>query len=164
MLKHSTKGSQKWFLHVLWIFLLDKLSKFWVLHHIHPGEPHALFPNINLILTHNFGIAFSLFNRQSKESQLALLFFILLLCIILTVWLIKTPWRDQWQGWALTLILGGALGNVSDRFQYGYVIDFIDFYIGNWHWYTFNLADSFITLGALMLVKTILFSAGEERR
>ena len=59
------------------------------------------------------------------------------------------------------MILGGALGNLCDRFWHGYVVDFIDFYIRQWHWYTFNLADSFITIGAIIMFITLFFSQKE---
>ncbi len=148
----------KWFLTLPFLFLLDQLSKWWVLNNVAMGEFVQLIPGFNLTLAHNRGVAFSLFADKPHWGQVALIIFIILICAYLATWLAKTPMRDKWTGISLSLILGGALGNLCDRVWHGYVIDFVDFYVRSWHWYTFNLADAFITIGAIMMAKTILFS------
>lgn len=147
----------KWFLGVIPLFLLDQLSKWLVLENITWTKPITVMPGLQLIRAYNYGVAFSLLNQQIPWMQLGLLCFIVGICLFVAVWLVKTPLTDKWSGVALTMVLGGALGNLCDRLWHGYVVDFIDFYMGTWHWYTFNLADAFITLGAVMLIKTILF-------
>lgn len=151
----------KWLMWVPIVFLLDQLSKWFVLYHIAVGESLKLFPGLHLIQAHNHGIAFSLFNNQAQLNQILLLLGIVLISAFVAVLLLKTAYEDKFAGVSLVLIFGGALGNLCDRIWHGYVIDFIDFYVGSWHWYTFNLADSFITIGALMMVTTIIFSKAE---
>ncbi|MGD9592075.1 MAG: signal peptidase II [Candidatus Berkiella sp.] len=148
----------KWFWAIPLLFALDQLSKYWVLTHVTMGEIFQLCPSLNIILAHNSGVAFSLFASKPAWGQMVLLALIILICTFVAIWLAKTPTKEKYNGIALSLILGGALGNLSDRIWHGYVIDFIDFYINTWHWYTFNLADTFITMGALMMAKTVIFS------
>ncbi len=145
----------KWFWTAPVLFLLDQLSKYWVLTHITFGENYPLFPSLNLTLAHNRGVAFSLFASKPAWGQVVLIVFIVFICAFIAGWLAKTPTKDKWNGIALSLVFGGALGNLCDRIWHGYVIDFIDFYINSWHWYTFNLADTFITIGALMMAKAV---------
>lgn len=145
-----------WLIWVPFVFLIDQASKWIILHKLSFGEVVRVFPGLQLTLTHNYGIAFSLLNQTTGLMPFILLAVIVLICLVMFVWLIKTPLSDPWSGISLVFIFGGALGNLFDRLYHGYVIDFIDFYIGHWHWYTFNLADSFVTIGALLMIKTIL--------
>jgi signal peptidase II len=89
--------------------------------------------------------------------QYALIAMIAAICLFLVVLLVRTPREDGWSRCGIALMIGGALGNLADRIIYGHVVDFIDFHIGHWHWYTFNLADAFITVGAIMMAKSIFF-------
>lgn len=146
-----------WFWTIMPLFLIDQLSKYWVLTHLTMGEFVQLVPGLNVTLAHNRGIAFSLLSQKPTWGQTALIILIIGICSFIGGWLAKTPFKDKWNGISLSLILGGALGNLCDRIWHGYVIDFIDFYLNSWHWYTFNLADSFITIGAIMMTKTIFF-------
>ncbi len=147
---------------VLLVFLLDQGSKWLILRHLSFREVVPVIPGFKLTLAYNPGVAFSLFNSKVGLIPLLLTVFVSLICISIAFWLMKTPKNDKWTSYALAFILGGALGNLYDRIAYGHVIDFIDTYIYTWHWYTFNVADSFITLGALMMFKTILFSSERE--
>lgn len=146
-----------WFIWVPLVFLLDQASKIGIINTLSFGESIKVLPGIQFTLAHNYGIAFSLFNKGGSLTQLALMATIIVICAIMGVWLAKTPRSDKWSGIALVFIFGGALGNLCDRIWHGYVVDFIDFYVGTWHWYTFNLADVFVTLGAICMLKTILF-------
>ena len=103
-------------------------------------------------------------NNQKAFSvvEYAVLFIIVIALTIMT-WLAKTPPKDKWSGIALVGILGGALGNLCDRMWHGYVVDFIDLSVGPWHWYTFNIADSFITVGAIVMMLTIMLSPSETK-
>jgi len=152
----------KWFWWLPLFFLIDQISKWLVLKNISYGETVALFPSLQLTLAHNHGIAFSMLSTQQTFGQIALISFIVLICAAISVWLAKTPMEEKWSGFSLALILGGALGNLCDRIWHGYVVDFIDFYVQSWHWYTFNIADAFITIGALMSIKTVLFAPTEK--
>ncbi|MBS0287743.1 MAG: signal peptidase II [Proteobacteria bacterium] len=152
-----SKPGLKWLWLIFILFILDQASKWWVLAHVKTGEFVQLIPSFNLTMAHNSGIAFSLFSQKSSWGQVALILFIILICSFIAGMLLNTKLQEKWNGISLSLILGGALGNLCDRIWHGYVIDFIDFYVNNWHWYTFNLADAFITVGAIMMTKTILF-------
>ncbi|MCS5712500.1 signal peptidase II [Candidatus Berkiella aquae] len=140
------------------LLLLDQLSKWWVVNHIAFGEFVSLIPSFSLTLTYNTGIAFSLFSQQAALGKWLLISFTLFISTIIAIWLAQTPREQKWNRLALAMILGGALGNICDRIFYGHVIDFIDFYFKNWHWYTFNLADCFITIGAVMTIFSLIFS------
>lgn len=151
-----------WLIWVPILFGLDQWSKWVVIKTVSLGESVTLLPNLQVTLAHNTGVAFSLLSNQTSLIQKILVFVVGLITLTIAIWLVKTPRTDKWSGCALVLILGGALGNLCDRILQGSVIDFIDFHIRSWHWYTFNLADAFITIGALMLIKSLLFSAHES--
>lgn len=153
----------KWFWFIPVIFLLDQGSKWFIVKHLSYRELLAVIPSLNFTLTYNPGVAFSLFDQQIGWVPLLLTLFVSLIALMVAYWLSKTPWNEKWNGFALAFILGGALGNLYDRIAYGHVIDFIDFYIQHWHFYTFNIADSFITVGAMMMIKASLFPAREVR-
>lgn len=144
-----------WVLLIAILFAIDQLSKLWIVNNLSFLEVLPIMPSLQFTLAANKGIAFSLFSNSQPLAQVGLIVFILVICVVLAYMLIKTPKEDGWSRCALALMLGGALGNLSDRLIYGHVIDFVDFYIGNWHWYTFNMADVFITVGALMMAKTL---------
>jgi signal peptidase II len=151
-----------WFLFSGLLLLIDQVSKWWVVNHIAFGEFVNLVPSMSLTLTYNTGVAFSLFSQKAAIGRILLITFVCVISLIVAVWLAQTPREEKWNKAALALILGGALGNLADRIVYGHVIDFIDFYIKQWHWYTFNLADCFITVGALMTIKSLIFSNERE--
>lgn len=139
----------------LWLaglaLMLDQITKLAVIAGLVPYQdviPVAGF--FNLVHVHNTGAAFSLFADQAGWQRL---FFIVVALTASTVilWLLRKPGSPMFHA-ALGLILGGAIGNVIDRIAYGHVIDFLDFYVGTWHWPAFNIADSVITLGAAMLI------------
>jgi signal peptidase II len=153
-----------WFLGAPVLFCLDQVTKWLVLKNLSQGGVYPLFKSLNITLAYNRGVAFSMFNQQVGWSHLLLTGFISCICLAVAYWLARTPTNDKWSGFSLMLILGGALGNLCDRLVHGSVVDFIDFYIGNWHWYTFNLADSFITIGAVLMIKTILLAPNESER
>jgi signal peptidase II len=140
----------------LWLsglsILLDQITKLAVIDRLTPYQdviPLTSF--FNLVHVHNTGAAFSLFADQPGWQR----FFFLGIAVVATAVILhllkKTVGRPRY-AIALALILGGALGNVIDRALYGHVIDFLDFYLGSWHWPAFNVADSAITVGAVLLV------------
>lgn len=152
----------RWFIWLPLVVLIDQISKWFVIRHLSLHDVIPLFPGLRVTLSHNTGIAFSLFSSSNSHQQILLLAVILIISTIMGVWLAKTPYEDKWSGVALVFIFGGALGNLCDRIWHGYVIDFIDFYIGNWHFYTFNLADSFVSIGAAMLIFSTLFCPADK--
>lgn len=115
-------------------------------------ESVRVLPGLNWTLLHNTGAAFSFLSGPEGWQRW---FFVLLAAVIsvaLAAWLRRTP-REDWRTAApLALIIGGAIGNVTDRLRFGHVVDFIDVYFRQWHWPAFNIADSAICVGAGLLV------------
>jgi len=134
------------------VLLLDQASKLAVIEHLTAYlDVVPLTPFFNLVHVHNTGAAFSLFADQPGWQRGFFVGIALLATAVILYLLRKTAGRPMFSA-ALALILGGAVGNVIDRVLYGHVIDFLDVYAGAWHWPAFNVADSAITLGAVMLI------------
>jgi signal peptidase II len=133
------------------VLLLDQLTKITILKLFSYGESLPVTSFFNLVLVYNKGAAFSFLAAESGWQR----WFFTALGIgaaLFIVHLLKRHAGQRMFCWALALILGGAIGNVIDRIAYGHVIDFLDFYIGNWHWPAFNVADSAICIGAVLFV------------
>jgi signal peptidase II len=140
----------------LWVSLLviglDQFTKQWALASLVPYEPVAIMPMFNIMLAFNPGAAFSFLGDQDGWQRW---FFIALawgVSLALVVWLSKTHLSQRRLVLGLTLVLGGAIGNVIDRMVYHHVVDFLDFYWGVWHYPTFNVADIAISVGAVLLI------------
>ena len=136
---------------VLLIFLLDRVSKIYVIYldkkYLGSEIFSSKFLNINLIW--NDGIAFGLFSFDDKMLYDILTILILIVIIAL---ILMTLGSQGAKKYSLLMILGGALGNVFDRLFYRAVPDFLDFHVGNYHWFIFNVADIFITLGVIFMI------------
>ncbi len=148
---NATRSGLYW----LWLsalaIVLDQLSKFALGEHLRAYvDVVAVTGYFNLVHIHNPGAAFSLLANQPGWQRFFFLGIALVACVVI-FFLLRRASRPRY-AIALALILGGALGNVIDRLLYGYVIDFLDFHLGAWHWPAFNVADSAITLGAALLV------------
>ena len=138
----------------LTLVILDQFTKALVINFFNLYDSVALLPMINLTFVVNYGFAFGLLNNPSL-NQILVSLVILAIIIYFLYLLIKT--QDKIFQLTLTLILAGALGNFVDRIFRGFVIDFIDIYIGKYHWPAFNIADSCITVGFVILMINILF-------
>lgn len=134
----------------LFAFLLDFLTKFLIVSHLELGQSIPVFSGFNLFLVMNKGISFSFLTAHSHGGVWGLIIMATLICLGI-IYFIQHE-KDPTSKMALALILGGALGNILDRIRYGAVIDFLDFYIGSYHWPAFNLADSFICIGVCFLL------------
>ena len=127
-------------------------------------RPHEVFSWLNMTLAHNYGAAFSFLSSAGGWQRW---FFIVLasaVSLVLLVWLIRLPRREWMTGLGLALILGGAIGNLVDRIRLGYVVDFIDFHIGGWHYPAFNVADSAITCGVILLLLDVLLVSSRSKK
>ena len=133
------------------VILLDQLAKTLVLHEFRLGDSRTITSFFNLVRVHNTGAAFSFLAGASGWQRW---FFVALgvAAAGFIVWMLRSHGGQKLFAWALTLILGGALGNVIDRLLHGYVVDFIQVHHRGWYFPSFNLADSAITLGAVLLV------------
>jgi signal peptidase II len=141
-----------------WVWLslvvvaLDQFTKYLAVKYLVLHAPLPVFPGFNLTLVHNTGAAFSLLRDAGGWQRWVFIVLAVAIAACIVVWLARLPARRNWLACALALVLGGALGNLWDRISLGYVIDFIDVYYAHWHWPAFNVADSAITAGAVMLV------------
>ncbi len=136
----------------LLVLVLDQASKAWVMVVFQPYEVVPVLPVFNLTLVFNEGAAFSFLSKAGGWQRG---FFIGLSSVIsvgLLVWLLRLKTSERLSGFSLALILGGALGNLVDRVRLGRVTDFLDFHWQGWHWPAFNLADSAITLGVMLML------------
>jgi len=133
------------------IIVLDQLSKAWITGHFGYGESLYVLGVFNLVLAHNTGAAFS-FLSDAGGMQRWLFSIIALAASVWIVWLLRRHAAQTLFALALSMILGGALGNLIDRIAYGYVVDFLQFHWGEHYFPAFNLADSAITCGAALLI------------
>ena len=140
------------------VLAADQATKFAVDRIMPSGTSRVIIPGmLNLVHTSNPGVAFGLFADSDMPWRAPLLIVFSAAVIGLIVWLLVTGRAGGWPGRSgMTLILGGAVGNVLDRVLHHSVTDFIDFYIGTHHWYTFNLADSAIVVGAGLVILELL--------
>ena len=133
------------------VIVLDQLSKAWIARHFAFGEILPILSVFDLVLTHNTGAAFSFLN-DAGGMQRWLFSFIAIAASAWIIWLLRKHSKQLLFAFALSMILGGALGNLIDRLAYGYVVDFLSFHWGEHYFPAFNLADSSITCGAFLLI------------
>jgi len=139
------------------VVLLDWHTKALVSEALELYRPVEVFSWLNITLAHNYGAAFSFLNDAGGWQRWFFIVLASVVSLVLLVWLLRLPRHEWLTGMGLALILGGAIGNLVDRIQLGYVVDFIDVYYKNWHYPAFNVADSAITCGvALLLVDALL--------
>ncbi len=125
--------------------------------------PVAVMPSVNLTLAHNSGAAFSFLSEAGGWQRWFLLSITVVICVFLYHWLKQLDSGESVSSAAISLIIGGAIGNALDRLVYGYVVDFIDVYYGKYHWPVFNLADMTITVGALGLILAAVTGRQDQR-
>ena len=151
ILKFFNKNFYISFLLVALIFFLDRLTKIFIIHldknNLNPDIFSSVY--LNIVLIWNRGIAFGLFSFNKEYLYNILSLTISTIIVILIVMAIKSHGLKRY---SLLIIVGGALGNLYDRIFYKAVPDFIDFHYGNFHWFIFNVADIFITVGVVSMI------------
>ena len=142
------------------LFFIDRISKIYLINLQSTGTDvdYYIYPFLNIYLVWNTGIGFGLFSLESSTIYHVVTFVIAVVNIILLVWLIKSKGLNSY---LIATILGGSLGNLFDRVYYYAVPDFIDFHVGNFHWFIFNIADIFITVGIIGLIFSELIKKEE---
>jgi len=133
------------------VLIFDLATKFWVESILSYGQHIAVTSFFNLVLTYNAGAAFS-FLSEASGWQRWFLSGIAAVASFVIIYLLHKYKTEKLFCLSLSLILGGALGNLWDRITLGHVVDFLDFYIGDYHWPAFNIADSAICIGAALLI------------
>jgi signal peptidase II len=150
----------------LWLAVLslglDQASKLIIDNVMQLYESRAVFAFFNLTYVHNTGAAFSFLSDAGGWQRWLFAGLAVGMSIVISVWLTRLKPNETFIAIALSLILGGAIGNLVDRLAYGYVIDILDIYYGNWHWPAFNIADSAITVGVVLMLIDSFTSKTEE--
>ena len=157
MTKLFSDTGLKWIWLTVVCLFLDQITKHWVVGSFDLYESVNVLPFFNITYVHNLGAAFSFLADQGGWQRWFFTAISTVASIVFLVWLSRTPKSNKLLSLALACLLSGALGNLIDRVLFGYVIDFLDFYIGNNHWPAFNVADSMIFIGAgLMILESFL--------
>lgn len=146
------RSGLKWWWVALVALILDQVSKIWVMNSFSLYESVPLMPSLNFTYVHNLGAAFSFLADAGGWQRWGFAIFATLVSFGLVAMMRAQAANLVRLNLAYALILGGAIGNLIDRVLYGYVVDFIDFYVGNWHWPAFNIADSAICIGASLMI------------
>jgi len=155
----------RWLWLSLAIIILDQLTKLWALDALRPYDTQAVIDGFfNLVLAFNKGAAFSFLSDAGGWQRWLFSALAVVVSAVLVVWLARLPRRERWTAAALALVIGGAVGNLIDRVRLGHVVDFIELYhraLAGWpgfdaqgHWPAFNVADSAISVGVVILVVT----------
>ncbi|MGK0297491.1 MAG: signal peptidase II [Gammaproteobacteria bacterium] len=142
----------KWVWLSVIIVIFDQITKYYISQQFELYESIQLLPGINFTYVHNTGAAFSFLSDAGGWQRWLFISLSSGISLLLIFWLKKQPSTGIWLAIALALILGGAVGNLIDRILLSYVIDFVDVYYDKWHWPAFNVADSAISIGVVMLI------------
>jgi len=145
------------------VLALDQISKYLALLYLNPYEQIEITPFFNLTLAYNTGAAFSFLNQAGGWQQWLFGGVALLVCGVIVYWIYRLPIERLGAITALSLILSGAIGNLLDRVYHGYVVDFVDIHIAQYHWPVFNVADSAITVGAIILIIAVWSQAPDNK-
>jgi signal peptidase II len=162
MPERTSPSALRWLWLALLVVILDQVTKIWAEATLVFAEPVEIFSWFNLTLLYNRGAAFSFLATADGWQRFLFLGIGLIATVVIIVWLRRLQPHERMTAVGLVLILGGAVGNLIDRALYGHVIDFIDWHYRGWHWPAFNIADSAITLGAVLVVLAGFRSAGKD--
>lgn len=153
----------KWLWLSIVVIALDQLTKQLASSALAYLEPVAVMPFFNLTLIHNTGASFSFLSSAGGWQRWFFTAIAVIVSVVIVFWIKRLKPQEVWVAAALALVLGGALGNAWDRVTLGYVIDFIDVYVGRWHYPAFNIADSAIVVGAGILIWDGLFGKHPDK-
>ena len=152
-----------WFAVAVAIVVADQVTKAVVLSMLAYGQRIEVAPFFNLVLVFNKGAAFSFLADAGGWQKWLFAGFALAAAVVVSVLIVRNPYKRMFCT-GLALILGGAVGNLIDRLRFGHVVDFLDFHAAGWHWPAFNVADSGITLGAVVLILESFIHSEERTR
>jgi signal peptidase II len=141
-----------WLTLSLIIILFDQATKYWALESLTPFEPVYVLPMFSFTLAFNTGAAFSFLSGAGVWHQWFFVGFSAVMSVVLLVWMLRADQSSKLLLFSISMILGGAIGNLIDRLTQGHVIDFIDLYYRQYHCPVFNLADSAICIGAVFII------------
>jgi signal peptidase II len=166
----TAQGSSRNMMALIWLLLsalivvLDLWTKSLATESLSLYRPVEVTSWLNMTLAHNYGAAFSFLSDAGGWQRWLFTGLASIVTVILIVWLLRLPAAEKRTAAALCMIIGGAVGNLVDRMAHGYVVDFIDVYYQNWHWPAFNVADSAITGGVILLLLDSLLQSIAAKR
>lgn len=152
MSKSFTSSGLRWLWVTVLVMVIDFASKQWIMANMQLHETRALMPFLNLFYAHNYGAAFSFLADKGGWQRWFFAGIAIAIAVALVVMMYRNRATQRLTNIAYAMIIGGALGNLLDRFWHGFVVDFIDFYVGDWHFATFNIADCGICIGAALVI------------
>ena len=132
--------------------VIDQITKWIASTNLAMHDPVPVMPSFNFTLMHNYGAAFSFLSDAGGWQRWFFTIVAAVISVVLVVWIIRLKAYEKWLGIGLSLVLGGAIGNLIDRLIYQYVVDFIHVFYGDYHFPHFNIADSAIFIGAVLLI------------
>ena len=154
----------KWIWLAVVVVILDQLTKYIASTSLEMFKPVAVMPMFNWALMHNTGAAFSFLADAGGWQRWFFALIAVVVSTVIVLWIKRLQQHEKWQAIALALILGGAIGNVIDRIWLGYVVDFIQVYYQQWYWPAFNIADSAIFIGVVMIIIDTIREHRAERK
>lgn len=154
----------RWLWLALLVLVVDLGVKQWVMDNFQLYETRALIPFLNLHYAHNPGAAFSFLADKGGWQRWFFAGIAVGIAVVLVVLMYRASATQKLNNIAYALIIGGALGNLFDRMVHGFVVDMIDFYVGNWHFATFNIADMGICIGAALIVLESFIPSGNAAK
>jgi signal peptidase II len=152
-----------WYSIALAVLIADQLTKAWIVGAYSYGDSTLITSFFNLVRVHNYGAAFSFLSDAGGWQRYGLSVLAAIVSVIIVVWISRQPVQRWLESLALALILGGALGNLYDRVTLGYVVDFLDFHWSGHHFPAFNVADSGISVGAVLLIIDVFINRDDGR-
>ena len=161
----AAPGALKWLWLSAAVIALDQASKLWIEGSFEPYQRVALINGFfDLTLAYNTGAAFSFLADAGGWQRWFFTLLSSLIAVLLVVWLKRLPAGDRLNAAALALIIGGAVGNLIDRLAHGHVIDFLLLYYRQWYWPAFNVADSAISIGVVLMLAVMFTSAPQQEQ
>jgi len=154
----------RWYWIAALVFMADQLSKLWVLSNFKLGESIQILPIFNFTYVRNYGAAFSFLSDAGGWQRWLFTFIAIGFSLLLSVWLRQQSHKMWRLNLAYTLVIGGALGNLIDRLQHGYVVDFLHLYWNNSHYPAFNIADSAICVGAALIIIDSFITSKNDKK
>lgn len=147
------------------VFMIDQTTKAWAIKSLRFGGDREVIPNLlNFAYAENTGVAFSFLNDHGEAGRFGLSIVALIAGILVLYYFWRVPHTHDRLLGALALLLAGIIGNVTDRLRLGFVVDFIDFQFGSWHYPTFNVADMAICVGAGLMILDMFLTRKDEKK
>ncbi|QCI16983.1 signal peptidase II [Buchnera aphidicola (Aphis helianthi)] len=142
---------KKYFLITIFLLMIDIFSKYWILNNLDLYEIKKILSVLNLFHVHNYGVAFSILSNKTLWNRCFLSILSTIIVLLIFQKILKS--KKRYKKLAYCFIISGAIGNLIDRIYYGFVIDFIDIHINNWHFATCNISDFSIFIGIIIYIK-----------